>query len=103
MFKYMKEEAVAETEADFDKYMFSDLQGSLWIREAFLQAQIHTPGFKPAKLLGVTASLTLTCFVMVVIENMDATKALSFHDWYSNTSKMYWAYILIVTAQFAFY
>ena len=51
----------------------------------------------------LTLTLTMTCFTVVIIENIDATKEESIGQWYANTSNMYWAYIITVTILFALY
>lgn len=41
LWDYLKEDASGRV--DGTNYMFTDIQGTLWLREAFIQAQYHGP------------------------------------------------------------
>lgn len=98
---YVKEEAVNED--DYGHYMMNTLQGSLWLREAFLQAQVGLRFMKMPVAMMITMMLSLFTFVMVCFTNATNARTETLQEWYAQTTGAFWAFNIIVAMLYLMY
>jgi len=75
------------------QYMRKNLEGSLWIREAFMQAGFHTYSLSLKYLILLSLGVTLANCASICMQNMSNKKAETLQEWYEQTTYWYWSFL----------
>lgn len=63
--------------------MFTNLESSLWMREAFLQAQYHKPLTSIVFLMLVQMAFCIVFLMCIALSQMQTKKLETFSEWYN--------------------
>ena len=72
--------------------MFTNLEGTLWLREAFMQAEYHLSDFKMPFFMAVSMMISLVIFGCVCLANITTVGAESWNEWINGLPKHFWLY-----------
>ena len=73
--------------------MFINMEGALWLREAFMQSQYHLFQYPLPFFMGYSLVVALCTLTLVLLANMSNVGAETWNEWREGTPPYYWLYI----------
>jgi len=89
---------------NYENYMFTKLEGTLWVREAFLKAQYHGP--QVYRLLSVLISLVIgtLSIVMVLINQKEVSNSSEkWEKWIITLPSSFWVYTIMLVFNLTYF
>lgn len=92
IWQHLEEEAIQRDNSE--RYMTKDLEGILWLREAFLQAQYHGPQTQyitPMMIGKMLAAMQVFMVITTQMERRDLPDE-TYASWYAQSSTAFWLF-----------
>jgi len=81
---------VIQEEVDIASYMFTNFEGTLWVKEAFMQAEYHLSEYKMPFFMMVSMIISMVMFGCVCLANATTVGAESMSEWMMGLPKHFW-------------